>query len=691
MSTLPASLYRPELDPLWPRLRENERRAVSIWAEIKRRMDVADDKTAALVMVFRDFAGQVRSLTRSSVYRITRGLDTVGLEAVIGKAAVRRARGIRGGQGLPPAFVSFWRSLCGDHQRRKALSAWRHLMLDELIAGKIIPGYRTDWRGIFAAENPDVPVPEFCPYSAIHQGAGAFAPRGWSYSSLLALAPEKDVWAGASIGVHAMRAFNPVVPHTRVGLRPMSVITMDDVKLDVLCWYPGEKEPRRPVGLGVMDVLTGNIIDFTLVPAQEREDGTVSGLQGFWARYVWANLFCGIGVDPTNGVIALLEHGSAGLSEDEAKRINDILGRRDDNGMWLTVERSSTSGAPLLKGLFQERGRGRPTHKAMLEATWNLLHNELAMLNAPSGKDWDNAPQGTGWTSEDKALIKAASEILAQGCPEAIEILHQAQTYAQSYDQLNKAVGRAIAVMNTRKDHNIKDWVECGFVNHVVEMGGSVVPLSEAARSFAGDDPDLREMFLAKMGPKARGVKMSPLEAWNSRGGGKGLKRFSPFVATRILGPELAQRVTVTAEGQFKAKDHFSGKGLLYSGIIRQEDGTLLHLGKGETIDVWVNPVRIDWALVCKPDGVFLGLAKYMAPTVFGNQVKSGNLGELALARSEQKARTNVVAGARLMRETERRADNARVLARAAAAPSRAAQSQFEDLAGEGPVELGDL
>ncbi len=93
----------------------------------------------------------------------------------------------------------------------------------------------------------------------------------------------------------------------------------------------------------------------------------------------------------------------------------------------------------------------------------------------------------------------------------------------------------------------------------------------------------------------------------------------------------------------------------------------------------------------CETDGVFLGLAKYMAPTVFGNQVKGGNLGELALARSEQKARANVVAGARLMRETERRADNARVLAQAAAAPSRAAQSQFEDLAGEGPVELGDL
>ena len=690
MAYLPASAYRPELDPLWPRLRETERQACSIWAEIKRRMDSAEDKTSELVMVFRDYSGKVRSLTRSSVYRILKGMETDGLEAVIGKAAVRRARGVAGGLGLPPAFISFWRSLCGDHQRRKGLSAWRHLMLDELIAGNQIPGYRTDWRGIFAAEYPDTPVPEFCPYTAIHQGAGAFAPKGWSYSSLLALAPEKDVWMGASVGVHAMRRFNPVIPHTRVGLDPMQVITMDDVKLDVLCWYPGEKEPRRPVGLGVQDVATGNIIDFTLVPAQEREDGTVSGLQGFWARYVWANLFCGIGVDP-RGVVALLEHGSAGLSEEEAKRINDILGRRDDNGMWLTVERSSTSGAPLLKGLFSERGRGRPTHKAMLESTWSLLHNELAMLNAPSGKDWDNAPQGTGWTAEDKALIKTASEILAKGCPDAIDMLHDAQTYAKSYDQLNKAVGKAIAVMNQRRDHNIKDWVECGYVNHVIEMGGSVVPLAEAASSFAGGDMDAREMFLAKMGPKARAVKMSPLEAWQSKGGGKQLKRFSPFVATRILGTELAQRVTVTAEGQFKAKDHFSGKGLLYSGIIRQEDGTLLHLAKGEVVDVWVNPVRIDWALVAKPDGVFLGLAKFMAPTVFGNQVKNGNLGELALARSEQRGRLAAVAGARLVRETERRANNARVLERAATAASSAAQSQFEDLADEGGIDLGDL
>ena len=682
--------FRPELDPLWPRLTNDERALCSAWKEIFRRMDAASDKSAALVIIQREFGATVGSVSRSTVYRKQAAGAACGVEAIVGRAAVRRARGMRGGSKLPPAFISFWRQLCGEHQRRKVLSAWRHLMRDFLIAGETIPGYGTDWRGIWLLEHPERLLPSACPYTASHEGAAACAPAGWSYSSLSMLAPEPDVWAGAAVGVHAMRASNPVIPHTRVGLRAMSVVTMDDVKLDAFCWYPGEREPRRPVGLGVLDVTTGCMVDFTLVPAQERSDGTVSSLQAFWARYAWANILCNVGID-RDGVTALLEHGSAGLSEEDERRINEILGPRPDGGAWLTVVRSSTSGAPLLKGLFSERGRGRPTHKAMLEATWNLLHNELAMLNAPSGKDWDNAPQGTGWTSEDKALIKAASEILAQGCPDAIEILHQAQTYAQSYDQLNKAVGRAIAVMNTRKDHNIKDWVECGFVNHVVEMGGSVVPLSEAARSFAGDDPDLREMFLAKMGPKARGVKMSPLEAWNSRGGGKGLKRFSPFVATRILGPELAQRVTVTAEGQFKAKDHFSGKGLLYSGIIRQEDGTLLHLSKGETVDVWVNPVRIDWALVCKPDGVFLGLAKYMAPTVFGNQVKGGNLGELALARSEQKARANVVAGARLMRETERRADNARILARAAAAPSRAAQSQFEDLAGEGPVELGDL
>lgn len=698
MKTVPIERLRPELDALWPRLRNEERAQVSAWCEIARRMGAAADKTGELALVLRQFGPLVPHISRNTVYRRLERIRAEGpVAGVLGRAALDRARGRARGTSLPPGLVAHWRALCAQHQRRKTLPAWRALMR-ELIGGAVMPGYGKDWRGIWLDEHPGEMLPTdaagrpACPYSERHAGPGACAPRGWSYASLVTLAPSPDVLAGAAVGVQAMRKSNPQVPHTRVGLRPMQVVTMDDVKLDVFCWYPGEREPRRPVGLGVMDVLTGNLIDFRLVPAVERADGTVSGLAKHWARYVWANLLCGIGIDPERGVTFLAEHGSAGLDPKEEARINAILGARPDGGPWLSVWRSSTSGAPLLKGLFRERGRGRPTHKAMIEATWSLLHNEMAMLSAPSGKDWDSAPQDAeGWTREDKALIRAAASILAQGCPDAVETLRRAQTHAMSYAQLADAVTRVVGALNARRDHAIGDWEECGFVSHVVEMGGSLVPLDRAAESFAGGDAALRETFLRAMAPKARGVRMSPLEAWAASGGGRGLKRFPPFVATRILGPELAQRVTVTAEGQFRAANHFSGRALLYSGIVRQDDGTLLHLAKGEEVDVWVNPFKVDWALVAKPSGEFLGRAKFMAPTVFGARTETGNLGELALARSRQRGEVAAAVGERLVRETERRERNARALAEAAAAPEEAAERQLARLAAEGDDDIDDL
>lgn len=669
---------RPEVDELWSRLTNDERTKVSTWYEIARRMMVARDKGAEVVMLIKTYEPVVGAISKTSIYRkvaaIRESNGDIAASGILNPSAIRRARGLVRKSVMPPGFVSWWRSLCGDNQRRKTLSVWRHMMRDWLMAGRIIPGYCKDWRGIWLAEHQGEMLPRdilgrpSCPYTDVHTGPEACFPAGWSYASLVTLAPEADVWAGAAVGVHSMQASNPVVPHTRVGLRPMQVITMDDVKLDVYCWYPREREPRRPVGFGVMDVFTGCMIDFKLVPAQEREDGTVSGLNGSWAKYVWANVFCGIGVDAMEGVTALLEHGSAGLDPKEEARINEILGPRPDGGRWLTVLRSSTSGAPILKGLFGERGRGRPTHKAMLESAWNLLHNEMAMLNAPAGRNWDTAPMdkdgAAGWSAEDKALINAAAAIVARENPAAVELLREASTHAKTYAQLSEAVSSVIATMNNRHDHAIKDWQECGFTKSLIEMGGALVTLDRAAEEFAGDDETMRQMFMRRMAGKAKAMRMSPMEAWASFGG-KTLKRFDPFVATQILGPELAQDVIVDARGQFEAVDHFSGKALLYSAIIRRTDETLLHLAKDERLRVWVNPIRVDWALVSRPSGEFLGIAKYMAATRFGQAAGDGNLGELALARSEQKRRLSSVLGGRIVREADWREGNARALAAA--------------------------
>lgn len=642
MKIVPTDL-RPELDALWPRLRNEERARVSAWCEIARRMSVAADKTGELALVLRQFAAVVPHISRNTVYRKMEGIRARGpVAGVLGRAAVDRARGVSRGTSLPPGFVSHWRSLCGDMQRGKTLAAWRRLM-GELLDGRVMPGYGKDWRGIWLGEHPGEPLPTdclgraVCPYSKTHAGPGACAPRGWSYASLVALAPEPDVLAGAHQGAGAMSAHAPLVPHTRVGLAPMRVVTMDDVRLDQFCWTPGEREPRRPVGLGVMDVATGCLVDFTLVPAQERADGTVSGLAAGWARYVWANVFCGLGVDP-RGVVALLEHGSAGLDPKEELRINRILGPRPDGGAWLTVRRSSTTVAPILRGLYAERARGRPTHKAMLEATWNLLHNEMAHLPAPSGKDWDAAPQDReGWTREDWALIKAGARALATGCPDAVEALRRAQTTALSYDQLAAATRAVVDTLNNRRDHRIQDWEACGFVTSAVPFGGRLLPLGRVLDEVAGGDAELRGAVRARFAPRQRAVRMSPAEAWASFDP-KARKVFPPFVATQILGDGLSQEAEVDARRQFEARDHFSGKCMLFAANVRREDGAVETLSPGTRLRVWVNPIRSDWALVSRPDGEFLGAARYMAPTVFGDPSASGSLAELAAAGADDVA-----------------------------------------------------
>ena len=68
----------------------------------------------------------------------------------------------------------------------------------------------------------------------------------------------------------------------------------------------------------------------------------------------------------------------------------------------------------------------------------------------------------------------------------------------------------------------------------------------------------------------------------------KPLKRFSPFVATQILGESLVQSVTVDSHIQFTATDHFSKKKLLYSARLEQEDRTPLFLAEGTKLKVWV-------------------------------------------------------------------------------------------------------
>ena len=689
----------PQTETLWSKITNEERSRVSTWVAILKDFDNYRSMPTAQRIAFINskYAAKLgREITKPTLYRVRDAVNNGIIEGIIGRAAVDRALGKKSSANLSPLFIAYVVRKFMGMQRDKFKPVYEEVIFD-LRRGDVIPGYGTDWRGIYADENPGSMVPERCPYNALIGGVAACHPNGWSYSNLKRYMPLKDVRAARTCGVQAMHKFNPRMPQDRAAIAgAMSVITMDDVKLDVFAWYPGEDRARRPAGLGVLDIKTGNIVNFCVIPAQEREDGTISGLNGEWRRYAWAQILCGIGISE-GGLTFLAEHGTAGITDKMVLEFNRILGpgpivdgpaeqnpwadpcgmRAPEHGVWLVVLRASTSGAPVMQGLYRERARGLSNHKSPIESAWNKMHNVMAAKNlpGPSGKDRDHAPQDQeGWEREDRALIETAT-LLERKCPGAVEKLHEAHTVGLSYGEVCAAMQEVIETMNHRREHGLQGWSECGYTVPVVEFGGNVVSVSDAARSMAPMFPEADfDELLRRATAQAKAVRMSPAEAWAKQTAAKPLKRFSPFVATQILGDSLAQRVTVDAHRQFSAVDQFSGKRMLYSARIEQEDHTPLFLEEGTKLKVWVNPAKPDYALVSGEDGVFLGLATYLTETVYGNRTQHGNLAELARVRAEQTGRVRAAFGGVQVAAVEHRERNMRAV-RAMAAAANATPS----------------
>jgi len=77
---------------------------------------------------------------------------------------------------LPTDFVKFVRALVCKHG---VSPAYRSLFYDYLIRGKVIPGYGTDWCGIYSIEHDGWPTPQHCPYIP-----NVNTPKGWSERNL---------------------------------------------------------------------------------------------------------------------------------------------------------------------------------------------------------------------------------------------------------------------------------------------------------------------------------------------------------------------------------------------------------------------------------------------------------------------------------------------------------------------------
>lgn len=672
-------------DPLWPLLGDAERRVVIAWETIAVRLMGATDKTLELQRLGRDFAGVLRGLSKGTIYRKVAALRADGAKGVLGKAALRRL-GEKPGTALPKAFVRHWRQFCADHRRMKTLSVW-NLLMQALVGGAIIPGYDTDWRGIWLAEHPGTLIPrnsrgeEACPYAVDHRRNAH--PRGWSYRNLKSLAPEEDVWKAAAQGVAAGRAYLPSLPHTRVGLGPMEVITMDDVWHDVeVLFLQGRDTPthERPVEVGVLDVLTGCHVAWQVWPVRRRADGSREMVDWTVQRFIQAEIFCGIGVSP-KGLTELLEHGTAGMDDKEVERINDILSHYlpppEGREGWLSVSRSTTTGAPIAKGLFLERACGNPRHKAMLESSWNLLHNALATLPGATGKDRDHAPaEAEGLRREDRALMAMVNDV-AKANPAALDILRQAEFHAVSFIQFKEALQLVKERINHRTNHSLEGWEACGFVRHVASLpGGAELDLDAVPERQRGQVAALVKSLSAPVTLR----RMSPAEAFAARTAHAPLVRFPAAAAAEILGTELAQELTVSKRGTLTLRDRFSQELLTYAALAKDERGNTRELTRGATVRVWANPFASKHLLVADAAGHVLGICPLLEASRFGDRAGDHrNLGIWQEANEKQRERLEPLLAPRIARAKAKRQAIARLIAQAK--EKQAAADDTQDLA----------
>lgn len=643
---------RPEMDVIWPKLSTAQRLEAGVWVDIIHRLDraPATAKGAEMSLILREYAG-VKGLSKSTIYRKAEAFKAKGVAGIVHGSLVKRVTGE--GSGLPKEFIAFWHGLCGLHQRQKAAAVYRHLFLEHLTAGKIIPGYALDWRGIWAQENPGREVPARCPYSV-----GGQHPHGWSYRNLDLLRPSKDVWAGAAQGAQAMRSLLPSVPHTRVGLAFGSLFVVDDVFHDQKVLLLGQKQAERPLELGMMECLTGRYVSWGLTPVTRREDGSRVMLKESYIRYLVADLLCRVGVNP-NGITILAEHGTAAIRGGMLAEINAEISRLTGVQEFIKVETSSVYGAPIVAGLFAERPRGNPRFKAMLESSWNLLHNELAMLPGQVGKDRDNSPQDIkGRDDEVRALMPIVNALIQEATPE-IERMITMGDYLSFYD-FEKILRKVKGFIENRTDHKLEGWDACGFIRRVAIIGGAEVDIDAQAQ----DNPDMAKELQALIRVTRAPVQaraMSPLAAWHRCERETELIRFPMSLAAVILGEACGKRCKVSDKGTLSLSDEFGPtRTITFNALVDDGMGRIANLPRGETYVCNLNPFDGRTLLVSDLAGRYVGSnsAPYLPVTHGDRDADKANLALLSQAAAEQRTRLAPVIAAQQARRREGVANN---------------------------------
>ena len=368
--------------PGWEALPAEERLKVRKLHAACREIAAAPNKMAAYKLAAQAMKDAGHPMSWQSVQRKFLAWQTSG--SLLALADLRMA-GMRPTRARVkhPGFVAYWAELQTRCQRNGGqaypllLDIWRK-------KSEVIPGYE-GWPG-----HPQIPV-------------------GWSKKNLMRIKPAALEARVMREGVKAAAPLLPMVLTTRVGMEAGEYYVSDDNWVDahVICG----KQIVRPLQLGCLDIATGKMVHWGMMPRMMRQDGTHAGLTERYMRMFVAGLLANVGINTSRGTTLVVENGTAAIRAHMEQVLLDLF----DGAV--KVHRSGMEGKTqaLLRG-YEGRQGGNPRGKAHLESVWNLTANIWSScLPAPSGHDRTEPEWLAGLMKEQKALLKKLVRPLTAG------------------------------------------------------------------------------------------------------------------------------------------------------------------------------------------------------------------------------------------------------------------------------------
>lgn len=581
---------------------EHERQRIEMWRQIVTCFMRAENKCEAVEFLLAEYGDRTR-ISQATIYNHVKAVQREGWVGLMRKRWRNRFLSETNSANEFEAFTELlWKPLCEQSQRKNA-AAYRVLFREHLCAGRIIPGYDTDWRGIWMLDHKKLHMrpPERCPYEM-----GKCVPRGWGLRNLNRYAPDAFELTAARQGMGNASAHLPKLPTSRAYLPFASVIEMDDMFHDVETRLLGNRLPQIVVELRALELKTGCRWGWGAKPVRERDDGTREHIREAFTRYLMADILCNRGYHH-DGLLVCGELGTARLSDDLLHAIERWAGKDQ-----VTFSGGAIVDGPLAKGLYGGRGRGNFRFKAHIESAWNLIKNELAMLPGQKGADPDHAPEALERkVRHDRELMKICNAL----CRERPDLVEDIRGMFPPYYKYIEAVMLINERIDRRTDHQLEGFEECGFVKSMFRLheGDAWKPESMLERMDPDDAANIRAIISRAPRKYSRLFVMSPAEAVEYCMQRCELVRLPSAAVPDILGRDLADDAVVRDDDTIYIDDKYlPQKRYPVAAIVRTIDDRKKLLPRGSRWLVHINPFTGTEAYISTPDGRYVGMAPVM-------------------------------------------------------------------------------